>query len=784
MNRHKSGPARPIHFRQWRRKSYAVFASLGRLIRIGVLRVSMVLRSLLVQQAGRMIRVVLYGCVAQRTCESVCPADPCSEEPGAYGVALTNSLAVFPPAPEESQVHRAPCRFPSREYDHVQNARRSTGPKRGACDPLRAPHFRGMFTASFCNSRFLAGQLLMTWISGLAVILYLTCRPYVARAQSDTTILLQELVISENRLSIPFRESSRNISVVDRQMMRRAPVQSLPEVLSYVPGVDIRQRGPLGVQADISIRGGTFEQTLVMVNGIKLTDPQTGHHLLNVPLHFDNLERVEVLKGGGARIFGQNAFAGAVNFITVVPEQRRLSVRGYGGSFGSSGLAASVALPSGSYGHYLGLAYDASDGYRHNTDYSIANMFYQSEFQALEGDFSLIAGMSDRSFGANGFYASPAFTEQYEAVRTGMLSLGYSRRSGPLLIQPRVYYRYNRDKYQFVRSDPGRYQNLHTTNVLAAELNMSYENALGVTGMGVEWRGESIAGDWLRGGQPSKSNLDGFSRGNAGMFLEHRFRLFSRLDLIPGIYTNWSTDFGFAAFPGIDLGYNLYQKVRLYANVGKSYRIPTFYDQNYQSPVESGNPELLPEEAWAWEGGLRYLGSAAMAEVNYFQRDARQLIDWVYDPSDSIWRARNFSSVMARGVEMSFGLDLHKLVQAQLPEIRFHGSYNFTELTLAKEEELRSRYALDNIRHQFIFGVDHELFLKLRNSFRVRYIDRLEQAPYWLVDNRLSWVQSELWSAYIEATNLTDQSYTEVMTVMPGRWIRMGLNLTIPMPDK
>lgn len=731
-----------------------------------------------------MIRVVLYDCVALRSCESGCPADPGSEVQGAFGAALATSLVVFPQESGESQAHRALFLFPIRESDHVRHAGHPVDSMRGAGDHKKALLFRDLFAVSLGNSRFRSVQLLMIWISGLTVILFLTCRPNVALAQSDTTILLQELVISENRLSIPFRESSRNISVVDRQMMRRAPVQSLPEVLSYVPGVDIRQRGPLGVQADIGIRGGTFEQTLVMVNGIKLTDPQTGHHILNVPLHFDNLERVEVLKGGGARIFGQNAFAGAVNFITVVPEQRRLSVRGYGGSFGSYGLAVSMALPSESYGQYLGLAYDASDGYRHNTDYSIANMFYQSEFQALDGDFSLIAGMSDRSFGANGFYASPAFTEQYETVRTGMLSLGYSRRSGPFLIQPRVYYRYNRDKYQFVRSDPGRYQNLHTTHVLAAELNMSYHNALGVTGMGIEWRGESIAGDWLRGGQSSKSNLDGFSRGNAGMFLEHRFRLFSALDLIPGMYTNWSTDFGFAAFPGIDLGYNLYRNVRLYANAGRSYRIPTFYDQHYQSPAESGNPDLLPEEAWAWEAGMRYLGAGAMAEVNYFQRDARQLIDWVFDPSDSIWRARNFSSVMARGVEMSFGIDLHKIVQAQFPEIRIHGSYNFTELTLAKEEELRSRYALDNIRHQLILGVDHELFLKLHNSFRVRYISRLEQSPYWLVDNRLSWVQSELWTAYLEATNLADQSYTEVMTVMPGRWIRIGLNLTIPVTDK
>ena len=68
-----------------------------------------------------------------------------------------------------------------------------------------------------------------------------------------------------------------------------------------------------------------------------------------------------------------------------------------------------------------------------------------------------------------------------------------------------------------------------------------------------------------------------------------------------GIYANWYSDFGLNAFPGIDLGYNLTDKIRVYANAGKSYRIPTFYDQYYSSPAEQGNPDLAPEEAQTYE---------------------------------------------------------------------------------------------------------------------------------------------------------------------------------------
>jgi iron complex outermembrane receptor protein len=149
-------------------------------------------------------------------------------------------------------------------------------------------------------------------------------------AQTDTTSTkLAEVIVQENRIQIPFSKLNRNMTIVDKLQLETTPARSLPEILAFVPGLDIRQRGVTGVQADIGIRGGSFEQTLMLLNGIKLTDPQTGHHLMNIPVPLIEIDRVEVLKGPASRIFGQNAYAGAINVITQLSEERYVKLQGY-----------------------------------------------------------------------------------------------------------------------------------------------------------------------------------------------------------------------------------------------------------------------------------------------------------------------------------------------------------------------------------------------------------------------------------------------------------------------
>lgn len=610
----------------------------------------------------------------------------------------------------------------------------------------------------------------------LLVILLLSSSIF-AFSQTDTTIVMSELVVNGNRTSTPFSEASRNIQIITKKDINRKPIQSISEILTYAPGVDIRQRGPMGVQSDIGIRGGTFEQTLILLNGIKLTDPQTGHHVMNIPIPLDHIQQIEVLKGPGARIYGQNAFAGAVNFITKVPEDRNIGLRTYGGSFGSYGGNLSLSLPMGNYKQYVSLSRDASDGYRHNTDYGINNIFYQSEIPTKTGKYELIFGLTDRKFGANGFYADSVFTEQYEEVRTSTTSLSYESDLGDFKIKPRIYWRWNRDKYLFIRDNPGVYQNLHMTNTLGAEINSSYQSELGSTGFGIEYRKENITGDWLRGGSESKSNLDGFERENFGVYADHKFRFGGKFDMTPGIYLNWYSDFGWNAFPGIDMGYKVNNEIRVYGNVGKSYRVPTFYDQYYSSPIEQGNPDLKPEEAVTYEFGIRYYESGISLEGNYFVRDASQLIDWVRNPVTSIWRSQNLQNVLTSGVELAMKVNFNELIRPGFWLSNIELSYNYLDQNLDELENIQSRYALEHVRNQLVLGIDHKIVGKLQNSFKARYVDRIEQEAYILLDDRIFYEHNDSFSAFLEVVNLTDQKYTEVMTQMPGRWIRAGITL-------
>ena len=734
---YKTGKARVLTFKRWINKGYAAFLSLGKLIRIGRLKV--VMSGTLSSKA----KIIKKGLIALSSL-LFSPGAMDEEEDGGLSYLLM-------PAGGEG---------PATGYGLItlwKNIRETNRGEHPCCGRKNSG------TRKWLPGKFpVLGIIFLFGSTGLC-------------AQSDSTIVLDEVSITGNRILIPFDEASRNIAVVEQRQILTSPVQSLPEILEYVPGVDVRQRGPVGVQADISIRGGTYEQTLVLVNGIKMTDPQTGHHAMSLPFNMDDVVRIEVLKGPGARLYGPNAFAGAVNFITAIPEEKKVLFRGYGGSFGSLGGGISVAMPSRRYGQYFSLGGDISGGYRYNTDYKKGNAFYQSELPTGKGKLSFTGGWTGKKFGANGFYASPAYKDQYEEVKTFLTGISWESGRDIFRYQARIYWRGNQDRYFFIRGKPDFYENFHRTHVFGAEWNGSIETGAGITGVGLEYRKEMIRGEWVRDEAESKSNLDGLSRDLAGLYLEQKMDIGGKIDLTPGMYLSWYPDFGWNVFPGVDMGYGINRYWRIYANAGMSYRVPTFYEQYYQSPAEQGNPDLMPERAGTFEAGVRYGKHALIAEANVFYRLSGDLIDWVYSPSDSIWKAGNIRTGRTWGAELSVTLDFNAYKERNGWLESFSFSYNYIHNRLGETEPLLSRYALDNLRHQLIAGLNVRIFRKLKNSFKFRFIERIDQDPYVLIDDRLYWEQNEKLSIFLEGTNLTDQSYTEVMTPMPGRWIRTGI---------
>lgn len=589
-------------------------------------------------------------------------------------------------------------------------------------------------------------------------------------AQTDTTTQdLGEVLIQENRIQLPFSKQNRNISLVSKLQIETTPARSLAEVLSFVPGLDIRQRGVTGVQADVSIRGGSFEQTLMLLNGIKLSDPQTGHHMMNIPLPLVNIDRVEVLKGPASRVFGQNAYAGAINVITELSDKRYARVQGYAGDFGMKGINFAGSLPVGDYKQNLAVSYDDSKGHWYNSDYQVSNIFYEGGLDINEknGLKGMIA-YTDRSFGANGFYSS-SFPDQWESVQTTLASLSHTLTLENFYLNTRGYFRRNQDEYVLKRNEPEFYKNNHTTDVFALEANGNLETKLGKTGFGVETRKEAI----------ESTNLGNRDRVLTGIFLEQMVNFGSKVDLRAGVYSNYYSEYGWKHFPGAELGFQATTDLRLYSGYGISYRIPTYNDLYYQGPTNIGNDKLLPEQAQNFEIGAKWAKSGIFAELVYFNRSTDNLIEWTRPDEDTPWQPQNFSEVKFNGIEASLNYRVSPNGRTvQIKELML--SYNYIDADLINQPGIETRYALTALKNQVIGGVHLGIGQKFEWNTKMRYLERVNQDPYFLLDIRADYNRTGKIGFFAEASNITDTDYIESGTVqMPGRWFRAGFMLNL-----
>ena len=395
--------------------------------------------------------------------------------------------------------------------------------------------------------------------STINVILHKEKNPWVVPSQVS---IFEDVIVQENRLQLPVSQTSRNIHIISNQQIENSPSQSVAELLQSVAGIDVRQRGAHGLQADVSVRGGTFDQILILINGIQMADPQPGHHALNLPLDLDNIERIEILKGPAARVFGANAFTGAINIVTQTPNTPYLKLSLRNGMNALWGGHTAIAHQKNKYQHYLSLGKQLSNGYRFNTDYDIANYFYQGSYTLDESQkISLLGSFSDRKFGANRFYGNDSdfFANQYEKIQTSLMNIGHQKSAANFTIKTRLNWRRNQDEYLLIREDPDYYRNLRTSQVVSLESHGDYYSKWGATGIGGSLSKVSL----------NSNNLRNRSRQISTLFLEHRaYLLNKKLDITPGVALSHYNDFGSHFFPGIDVGYTLKSGIKLFTNMG------------------------------------------------------------------------------------------------------------------------------------------------------------------------------------------------------------------------
>ena len=573
---------------------------------------------------------------------------------------------------------------------------------------------------------------------------------------------LDEVVLLSSRIDLPLQLNSRSIQILNSETLMSMGVVSVAEALQQFSGIDIRQRGIRGMQADLYIRGGSFDQTLLLIDGIKLDDAQTGHHTLNFLPPLELVERIEILKGPAARIFGQNAFTGAINIVTKKADAEAGRIGLQAGSFGQ--LNTSITYENSNQKTNLIAQYTraSSEGYRFNTDFKNHTIFLKSGlFQQSSLPLDLIVFFSGRKFGANGFYASPEAKDQYEETEAGLFALQTKLYKGNWLLKPRLYWRRGQDHYLYIRTRPEVYENWHLTHKVGMSFDASYTSGLGVTGMGLDLSRVSI----------SSTNLGDRERGLVTLFLEQQFTFLNgAIDLTPGIALNAYTDFGIFAYPGVDLGFVLSPKWRLYGNLGTTYRIPTYTDLYYSDRTTLGNPNLKPEEAFSKEVGLRYTGEGFQIYTAYFNRKAKNLIDYVKFNESDLWQATNLRELITTGGEME--LSYRFRLRKQNQNIRLGYTYLIDDLI--EQEVLNSRYSINSLKHHFTASYLTNLSKRAQVFLGFKYAQRATFSPYTVVDASFNWEYRAL-KFNVALNNLLDTVYSETNLVpMPGRNILLG----------
>lgn len=626
----------------------------------------------------------------------------------------------------------------------------------------------------------------------------LTMIPQSSFGQSDSSNSMQDSQLSEIEVKSQrqqvYSDLARIVSVVSKEEIASAPVHSLDDLLRYVSGVDVRQRGANGVQADISVRGGTFDQVLILLNGVNISDPQTGHYSLDVPVELSAIDRIEILQGPGSRVLGPNAFSGAINIVTGTSKKGGIGAEFVAGDNKYLKEAVSASVNSGKVTGFAAISRTSSDGYMDDTDFDMMNIFGQIRCESkLLGNINVQGGSQNKKYGAYGFY-SAAYPNEFEHTRTFFSSVSGDKRIGAFHIEPKLYWRQHHDRFELFRDNenaPAWYKshNYHQTDVAGAALNTSYFWLLGKTSVGVDYRYEHIYSNALGEATTSKVEVPFSSGGvyftkektrkNLNFFVEHAV-FFKKLSASVGGFGNYSDDFGTNYYFGGDMGYAFTRSLSAFATVNQSLRLPTFTDLYISNSAQQGDPNLKPEKALTYEFGLKYKKDKFNASLSSYYREGTDVIDWVKFAGDTKFKSMNHANINAWGGEAAVEYLPGKYVQ------RLKLSYSYLDMDQDKGDYV-SKYALDFLKHKVALVLDHQIYKTISACWRVSYQEREgtfvipktttvdTYSPFFLTDLRVQWVIKKF-TLFGEASNLFDEKYADYGGVtQAGRWIKAGM---------
>jgi vitamin B12 transporter len=585
-----------------------------------------------------------------------------------------------------------------------------------------------------------------------------------AAAFSEETHRLGTIVVTPSRIEGPGAAQGRSVRVMEKGELFGYGQEAIADAIDSISGTDIRRRGPEGVQADICIRGTTFEQNTILIDGIKINDPQTGHFDMDLPVTVADVDRVEILKGPASSLYGPNAFGGVINIITRKASGEELAVDGVGGSYDYYRTSLAATYPVSVLTNRFSIEESRSSGYMPETEFNILSLSDSARANTGFGDYDFFFGYTKKDFGADSFYSN-LYSNEEEHTDTRFFKLDGAVESGPLKVMPKLFLRRHWDKFSLDRNRPGWQTNYSTSYDYGGQLDCSVENQFLDAAYGFELSRDTI----------DSTNLQTHSRTKEGYYLEVSPKVIEGLSANGGVRGDYFSGFGWQWSPSVNAGCRIGNRLNLRALAGRAYRIPTYTDLYYNDKANIGNSALRPESSWTYECGLDYRSAQTKISGTYFLRNTYDAIDWTRASSTLPWSASNIGHVETNGFELSLSIMPKEIDRALPANLLF---LEYTALDSYAKHDYLSKYALDYLKQHITAGVQWNI-LGFENSWALNYKKRIGDSGYVVVDTKVTKKiikkDSLAFEAFLEITNIFNVSYSEQSDIpMPGRWIKSG----------
>ncbi len=602
---------------------------------------------------------------------------------------------------------------------------------------------------------------------------------------------------TEKRVS----ETGRNIIIINGESIAQLPVHSLDELLKYIPGIEVQSRGPQGAQSDISMRGGTFQQVLVILDGLRLNDPNTGHFSAYIPITPAQIDRIEVLKGASAAIYGSDAVGGVISIITksgnaskqinkkvlniqAATGEYNLVNTNLGGFFQSGKLSVDAGLLSN---HSTGVLQRGTRGFFHNTAVSAGINYKLNDYWNITARST----HDNRNFGAQNFYTTFTSDTATETVSSWwhQLKLNYEKNKSKLSLN--IGYKKLDDEYAF---NSASVANQNTSQLYQSLL--LYEQELG----------KSIS--LITGFNFQHKQIVSNDRGNHSLnvmapLVSISHKIGDRFNVSPSVRIELIGHNSAEVLPQLNLSYHS-NNLQLRASGGRTIRDADFterYNNYNKSLVKSGsigNPWLLPEVSWSYEAGLDWFYQSKLRlSSTFFQRFHSRLIDWVATPyadmprKDNLFAgstyalAKNIAEVNTTGWET---------------DIQYNSQYcNNQNITMSagviwlyskSSEANPSFYIASHARFLTNFNIRYQIghaalsfagVYKSRQPQQSNAIQAFVSKDYFLLNGSASYaILKNRLNAFVQVDNIFDRRYSDLLgSVMPGRWLQAGISFRL-----